>query len=228
MDMKAILKEKKLTALYQPIYMLKNKEIYGYEGLSRVNASGVSNIMDVIEFAEKTNKVQELDLLMMEEVIRSFKGKGILFVNMMVKNLEETQEYLEKMVKVAGEANVFLENIIIELSERKGWDLSSLNLIKEFRKKYKFRLAIDDFGSGFANCRLLLVAHPDIVKIDRAIVMKVHESREKQIIIRGFIRMLKEIGIEVLCEGIEERIELELLEDFGSDYGQGYYLGRPA
>ena len=221
------LNSEKLSVVYQPIYYLEKNEIFGYEGLSRIHASNFSNIMELIKLAEEHHRAHDLDLLMMEKVIKNFKGQGKLFINILAKNAEETKEYLTKMIEVAANVNLSLDRVIIELSERIEWDLESLAVIKESRTIHKFLLAIDDFGAGFANSILLLNAQPDFVKIDRMIIEKIHKNERQQILVNGFMKVLKEFGAEVICEGIEEKEELETLRALGSDYGQGYYLGRP-
>ena len=222
-----ILETKDIYPVYQPIYSLDKEGVFGYEGLSRTNNPEIKNIMMLIELAEKANRVQELDLLMMEKVLLGFKGEGKLFVNMTGLTNEFIKEYFQKLILVAQEKRIPLENIVIELSERTKWSIGSIALIKDYREKYKFLIAIDDFGMGFSDDELVLKVKPDIVKIDKSFVQNIHKNKHKYYLLKAYIIMLKENQIEIACEGIEEKEELEILKILGSDYGQGYYLGRP-
>ena len=225
--MDTILKMKDIYPVYQPIYTLDVEHVYGYEGLSRTNNPNIGNIMMLIQLAEKTNKIHELDLLMMERVLRGFKAEGKLFVNLAGQSVEYIEKYLDQLILIANEVNIPFEDIVIELSERTKWCEECILILKEYRKKYKFLLAIDDFGIGFANSNLIIEVEPDIVKIDRFFIQNIHENQHKYNLVKALIIMLKANNIEIACEGIEEIEELELLKILGSDYGQGYYLGKP-
>lgn len=222
-----VLKEKQIYAVYQPICCLENGKVYGYEGLSRTRNPAFSNILELIAAADKENKIRELDLLMMEQVIRDFNGEEKLFVNAEGKSIEAITEYVEKMVQTAKEVGLPTENIVLELSERKKWEQQCLFKIRELAKRDKFLLAVDDFGVGFSEISLLSELRPDIVKIDRSFIQEIHKDKQKYEYIKTFLEFARENKMRIVCEGIEEKEELEVLKDLGSDYGQGYYLGKP-
>ncbi len=225
--LETILEQKQIYAVYQPILHLESGTIYGYEGLSRTCNPEFSNICELIGAAEKRNKLHELDLLMMEQILRSFHREGILFINIVEKSREDIIEFIEKMVKVAKEVNISMEDIVLELSERTNWSPQSLSIIRDFSKKYTFQLALDDFGVGFSNSSLFLDLQADFVKIDRSFVQRVHKEKTKSTYIKSFIGFAKSNNMKIICEGIEVKEELEVLKDLGTVYGQGYYLGRP-
>jgi len=222
-----ILEEQDIYAVYQPIYTLNTEGVYGYEGLSRTNNPNISNIMELITLAERANKLQELDLLMMEKVLVGFKGEGKLFINMTAQNTGYIKEYIEQMIKTAEKINFPLERIVVELSERTQWTKKSIECLREYKDLYHFSLAVDDFGVGYSTSSLILEVEPNIVKIDKSLVQKIHKNQHKYNLVKSFIIMLKANNLEIACEGIEEKEELEMLKTLGSDYGQGYYLGKP-
>ena len=225
--MDTILVNKDIYPVYQPIYSLKDIKIFGYEGLSRTKNPHISTITTLIELAEKTKKIQELDLLMMENVLKGFKGEGKIFVNITEQSDEYLNQYFNQLINITKEMKIPFENIIVELSERTNWSFESVSILKKYREKYKFLIAIDDFGVGFSNSNLLLMVKPDIVKIDKLFIQEIHKSQEKYNIVKSFITMLKANEIKIICEGIECLEDLELLKILGSDYGQGNYLGEP-
>lgn len=134
---------------------------------------------------------------------------------------------IERLVQTAQEVDLSVERIVIELSERTQWTTESLEVLRTLKEKYKFYLALDDFGAGFSNSALLLEIEPNIVKIDRYFIQKIHENERKYNLVKSFIHLLRVSDTQIACEGIEEEEELELLKSLGSDYGQGYYLGKP-
>lgn len=226
-EVDTVLKKQQIYAVYQPICCLGSGEVYGYEGLSRTSNPIFANIVELIETAQMKNKLNELDLLMMEKAICNFTMESKLFVNVESKSKEATIKYMEKMIQVIKKFGISTKNIILELSERERWSSESLLVMKNFAKHYHFLLAIDDFGVGFSNLSLLLELHPDIVKIDRSLVNGINRDIQKSAYIKNFLVFAKRSNLKVLYEGIEEDTEYRVLRNLGGDYGQGYYFGKP-
>ncbi len=91
-----------------------------------------------------------------------------------------------------------------------------------------FSTAIDDFGAGYAGLALLTQFQPDIVKLDMGLIRGIDTDHVKQIILKHTLRMLRDLGITPLCEGVETVEELEVLRDLGVSLVQGYLLAKPA
>ncbi|WP_370458028.1 EAL domain-containing protein [Thalassobacillus sp. CUG 92003] len=75
---------------------------------------------------------------------------------------------------------------------------------------------------------VLTELQPDYVKIDRSHISNCCYDTSKQAFIQAVMKRAKSLGIYVLAEGIETKDEWDLLQDIGVDFGQGYYLGKPA
>ena len=215
-----------ILATYQPIYRLDSEKIYGYGVLTQASHSNNYNLVELFELSEMIDNLQELELATMEQVIRRFKGTGKLFITMFCKSTEATTRYLEKMINVAADVGLALEDIVIELTERASWKQESIDKIREFKLKYNFLLAISDFGKSFSNNLLLLDIPADIIKINRVFIQSIYKNRQKRATVRAFIEAVKGNNIKIICEGIEEEEELSVLKNLGSDLGQGYYLGK--
>ena len=95
-------------------------------------------------------------------------------------------------------------------------------------KAIGFKTAIDDFGAGYAGLQLLSPFQPDIVKIDMDLVRGIDADPVKRSILRHTLRMLDELRISPLCEGVETLQELTTLQDLGVRLIQGYVLAKPA
>ena len=89
-------------------------------------------------------------------------------------------------------------------------------------------MALDDVGSGYSTLNMLSQLQPDIIKIDRELIDYVDEDIYKQAIVSKLIDLAKQIGIEVVAEGVERQAELDFLLHHKVDYIQGFLLGRPA
>ena len=104
-------------------------------------------------------------------------------------------------------------------------------LTKKFFENYltmDLRIAIDDFGSGFAGLKLLHMSQPDIVKIDRHFVTGSDAEPRKAAFLGKIVGMAHLMGVSVVAEGIETEAELAVCVEAGCDMIQGYLLARPA
>jgi len=89
------------------------------------------------------------------------------------------------------------------------------------------RIAIDDYGTGYASLSYLKNLPADELKIDRAFVQHMTTDRADQAIVRSTVNMAHSLGIRVVAEGVEDQVAWNLLKTFGCDIAQGYYLSRP-
>ena len=121
-----------------------------------------------------------------------------------------------------------LDHIIFEFTESEKLDTAHLLNILTTYKAIGFKTAIDDFGAGHAGLQLLAKFQPDIVKIDMDLVRGIDAEPVKRSILRHTLRLLEELAITPLCEGVETAGELVALQDLGVRLIQGYLLAKPA
>jgi EAL domain-containing protein (putative c-di-GMP-specific phosphodiesterase class I) len=88
-------------------------------------------------------------------------------------------------------------------------------------------LAIDDFGVGQSSLAYLRRLPVREIKLDKAFVLKLAETPDDQAIVRAITDLGHGLGYRVTAEGVENAHCLRLLKEFGCDYAQGYYIGRP-
>ena len=89
------------------------------------------------------------------------------------------------------------------------------------------RLAIDDFGSGYASLSHLKQLPVDVLKIDKSFVQNMGTNDEDDAIVRSTIELAHSLGLGVVAEGVESEEILERLAALGCDLAQGYCLSRP-
>lgn len=103
---------------------------------------------------------------------------------------------------------------------------NQLALIERLRG-YGFAVEIDDFGSGYSSLNMLKDMNVDTLKIDMGFLRKTaHEERSKTIL-QMIISLSKQLGMEVLTEGVETKEQVDFLTEFGCDIFQGYYFAKP-
>jgi EAL domain-containing protein (putative c-di-GMP-specific phosphodiesterase class I) len=89
------------------------------------------------------------------------------------------------------------------------------------------RLAIDDFGTGYASLASLRGLPVDIIKIDPSFVAGLGHDQTLTLLTRTVVQVGRELGIQVVAEGVEDPVQLQLLREMGCGYGQGFLVGRP-
>ena len=89
------------------------------------------------------------------------------------------------------------------------------------------RIAIDDYGTGYASLSYLKRLPADELKIDHAFVQHVTTDQSDQAIVRSTVNMAHSLGMSVVAEGVEDQATWDLLETLRCDIAQGYYLSRP-
>jgi EAL domain-containing protein (putative c-di-GMP-specific phosphodiesterase class I) len=90
------------------------------------------------------------------------------------------------------------------------------------------RIGIDDFGAGHSSLRHVLQLAPDVVKLDISIIQAVHVDPSRQALVEAMLAFCARVGATIIAEGVEEAGELVTLLDIGVEYGQGWFLARPA
>jgi EAL domain-containing protein (putative c-di-GMP-specific phosphodiesterase class I) len=89
------------------------------------------------------------------------------------------------------------------------------------------RLAVDDFGTGYSSLAYLRTLPVDEVKIDRSFVMQLSDDRENDTIVQSIVGLGKNLGMEVVAEGVEDERTLRRLRAMGCHGAQGYFICRP-
>lgn len=102
----------------------------------------------------------------------------------------------------------------------------AIALLNELRAR-GFSIAVDDFGTGYSSLAQLKSLPVNELKIDKSFVLKLDENKDDQVIVRTTIEMAHRLGLHVVAEGVENNASLALLQQYGCDYMQGFYLCKP-
>jgi hypothetical protein len=89
-----------------------------------------------------------------------------------------------------------------------------------------FLIALDDVGAGHSNLNRIVLAKPDIVKIDRSVIMNIEQDYYKQEVLRSITELGQKIGAITIAEGVEEEQEVITCVECGVDWFQGYYFSK--
>ena len=213
--------------LVQPIVDLATGAVVGGEALSRFAGSPAQGPDRWFADALDVGFGSELELTVVRLALAKLKampGSAYLSINMSPSTASSTA-----FADLLGCSDVAWDRVVIELTEHS--DVSDYALLRialaNLRDK-GVRIAIDDTGAGFASLSHVLKLRPDIVKLDIDLIRGIHSDPARRSLVTGLLSFAKEIGTQLLAEGIETADELSTLREIGVMYGQGYYLGTPA
>ncbi len=217
---------------FQPIVDVQARRILAYEALTR-GPQG-EPIGTVLEKTVHNNRYA-FDQRCREKAIQISSHLGILAtgadlsINFFPNAVYEPAQCLRRTFNAASEAGFPLERIIFEITEVEEVHSQDhlRNIMLEY-KKHGLRVAIDDFGAGHSGLSLLSVFQPDIIKIDRALIHKLHERPASRSIVRSIAQVCEELNVTIVAEGIEQEQEMQVLCDLGIHRMQGYFFARPA
>jgi len=211
---------------FQPI-LTSDGVLYGYEALMRSKAPGLPHPGAVLQAAESLGHMNNLGRrvrTIAAEPVAGDASRGTLFVNLHPSDLED-----EELVSPTSPLARIAKRVVLEITERKGVD--SVNDLRNRVAKVRetgYRVAVDDLGAGYAGLTSFALLEPDIVKIDMSLVRDVDSSPVKQRLILSITRLCREMGIEVVGEGVETVAERDMLIHLGCDLLQGYCFAKPS
>jgi EAL domain-containing protein (putative c-di-GMP-specific phosphodiesterase class I) len=233
--MKDILK-KKIIPYFQPIIAVDTGEIYSYEVLGRyIDDDGSVKSLGPFFSDEKTSNA---DALKVDQIVRKLaleqyakeKIKPYLFINLRLEWITNYADRLDELPTInwAKEFGVNPGNIVIEITEEEFYgDSQVLSRVIAHYKRFGCRIAVDDYGKQASNVDRLALLSPDILKISMEYIQKSEESYHYREYLNGLTSFAKNIGVEVLYEGIETEKQLDICIDSRGRYYQGFLLAKP-
>jgi EAL domain-containing protein (putative c-di-GMP-specific phosphodiesterase class I)/CheY-like chemotaxis protein len=224
----SVLRTRGVTPVYQPVVDVHTLAPVGYEGLSRFpgtghggpdrwfgDAFGVGLGVE-LEWLAASKVLNFLDTLPAEE------PDAFLAVNMSPASV------LHLLTHQLCDPALY-PKLVIELTEHVPVeDYAAVHASLATMRERGSRLAADDLGSGYAGFRHLIRLQPDIIKLDISLVRGIHRNKGQRALASALVAFAADVGARVIAEGVEERGELEALQDIGVPWAQGYFLGRPA
>lgn len=212
---------------FQPIVDTRSQQIYAQEALVR-GAEGASALSVLAQVNQdnyhafdqqcRTRAIQDASTLQLTQR---------LHINFMPGAIYHPERCLRSTLQASQQFNFPLDRLTFEITEAEKVDSRHLSDIVSRYKTFGFKVALDDFGAGYAGLNLLADIQPDILKLDIGLIRDVDSHRPRQIIIKATITMARELGITLIAEGIETAAEAAWLNDAGIHLHQGFYYARP-
>lgn len=220
---------------YQPIMDLKQNTIGHYECLSRIRTSSGEILMpgDFINYAEDLGLVGKIDRMIVKKVVEqqiklSEKGQHIkLAVNLSGHSFNDTTIFHD-IRQLFDDHDINPASIIFEITETAA--VSNFSSAQDLIRRIQdlgCKLALDDFGVGFSSFSYLKHLPVDYVKIDGSFIKQLDQNFEDKVFVKALTEVSQALGKKTVAEFVENEQILHILSEFGIDYVQGYYIGKP-
>lgn len=216
---------------FQPIVNIAGGETFAQEALARgTQGEPAQTVLSRVTSENRYGFDQACRVLAIEQAtgLGIVGTKALLSINFMPNAVYEPRACIRQTIAAADKAGLPPERIIFEFTEQEKLEPRHLRQILSAYREIGFLTAIDDFGSGYSGLGLLAKMQPDIVKIDMELIRDIDTSRVKQVVLGHVVDMLNDLGITIVCEGVETRGELAVIRDLGVELVQGYLIERPA
>ena len=216
-----------LSMAFQPIIDWPNRRLFGYEALMRTTALTMGNPGLLIDAAERLERLDDLGRQIRRAVagaIHAAPHDAVLFVNLHSSDLND-----EELFSTSSPLSEHAHRVVLEITERASLD--QVADVKGGLKKLRqlgYRIAVDDLGAGYSGLASFSQLEPDIVKLDISLIKEIDMSSRQASIVRSMITVCaRDLGTQVVCEGIETEAERDTLEGLGATLFQGYLFARP-
>ncbi len=228
-----IIRQRKLTALFQPLLDLTSGEFLGYEGLIRGPAdSPLHSPANLFSAALHQGLSLELEMLCRQIVLETFARlnlPGSLFLNVSPEALTHPSFKNGQTLEFLNKLGISPERVVIEITENQPThDFAAMRSALLHYRSMGFRIAIDDLGEGFSSLRLWSELRPEFIKIDMHFVQGVDTDPIKRQFLKSIQQIAESCGTDVIAEGVETEAEMKVVKDIGIAIGQGYFIARPS
>ena len=224
-----------LSLFYQPKLDLVSGKVTKVEALIRWNNAilGFVSPDDFISVAEQAGFIGKITDWVINQAIKdavTLKDAGMdvsIAINLSAKDVMDNA-LLPHITSLMSASELDSKALSFEMTES---DLvrepeKAIQQLRAFRER-GFELAIDDFGTGYSSMSYLKSLPVTTLKVDKSFVLKLDSQQGDQKIVRTVIDLAHSFGLNVVAEGIESQATLQLLQNWGCELAQGYYMCKP-
>ncbi|HET6866771.1 MAG TPA: EAL domain-containing protein [Solirubrobacteraceae bacterium] len=234
-ELRRALDQRELVLYYQPKAVLADGEVHAVEALLRWRHPdrGLVPPDEFIPMAQQTGLIKPLTLYVIDEALRQCRAwlqdglRLAIAVNLSARNLVDA-EFPLQVEGLLAQWQVEPALLEFEITESAMLtDPGRTRLILEQLSAMGIRLSVDDFGTGYSSLAYLKRLPVSEIKVDRSFVMNMDEDEDDDTIVRSTIDLGRNLGLDVVAEGVENEKVWDRLRALGCTAAQGYYLSRP-
>jgi diguanylate cyclase (GGDEF)-like protein len=234
-DLRRAIDEHRLSLVYQPKYSLATGAVVGAEALVRwphphLGTLDPGDFLPLVRQNGLMPALTEMVLVRAVEECAGWHAAGIdipVAINLSAPSLDD-DTLPERIMAVLAQNGLAAESLSVEITE----DLLLASVIRtrtvlDRLRENGIRVAIDDFGSGYATMTYLRELPIDELKLDRQFVAPILHDARAAAIVRSVIGLADTFGITTVAEGVGDRATAERLKEYGCAYVQGHYFSPP-
>lgn len=234
-ELDAAITQGELINHYQPKVSLASGELVGVESLVRWvhPVDGMVFPDQFITLAEKSGLIERLTRTVLHNALTQasiWHSTGLplrVAVNLSMDNLK-VLNFLDYVLNLTGLAGVAPQNIVLEITESSLMQDQRVPLeILTRLRLHHFCLSIDDFGTGNSSLSQLRDIPFDELKIDQSFVHGACSNETQRAMFDASLGLAKQLKMESVAEGVEDRADWNFVRERGCDVAQGYFIGKP-
>jgi diguanylate cyclase (GGDEF)-like protein len=235
-DLRTAIERAEFTLHYQPIVDLRSGRLSGFEALVRWfhPRRGLLPPAEFLQLAEETGLIIPLGWWTLHEACRQLQRwlhepgaqELSISVNLSARQIAHPDMLgqLEQALAVSGIAP---DRLCVEITEHALMEGAAVAACLSRVRALGVRIHIDDFGTGYSSLSALHRLPIDVLKIDRSFVQMLDAAGSNGMIAQAIVLLARQLGMEVVAEGIETAEHMRQLQSLTCSYGQGYWFARP-
>ena len=234
-ELRAAIEQGELLNYYQPKVRVSTGEVVGVETLVRWRhpTDGLLAPDCFVGVAEQNGLIDAMTRSVMRAAFaqaRIWQDAGLVLrvaVNLSMDNLSDLG-FLDDVVDLAQRCGVLPQRLVLELTESRlmSDQRAPLEVLTRLRLK-RFRLSIDDFGTGNSSLTQLRDIPFDELKIDQSFVHGAFGNETQRAMFDASLGLARQLRMESVAEGVQDRADWDFLRERGCDLAQGYFIARP-
>lgn len=219
-----------VSYVFQPIVNVKTGKAYAYESLMRSKDPAIKSPTEILALAHAQHKLRHIERMTWFNSLEAYRkyekefGGRQIFINSIANQILSDSD----LVEISEKYSDVLDKIVIEFTEEERLVDDLVATKRASIKKWKGKLAVDDYGAGYSTDSVLLMLEPDFVKVDMYIIRGIDKNKSKQRLLKNLVDFAHERRMKVVAEGVETSEELKSVIEAGVDFVQGFYLQKPA
>jgi diguanylate cyclase (GGDEF)-like protein/PAS domain S-box-containing protein len=236
-DFRKAFEQQEFRVHYQPIVCLKSGRLSGFEALVRWQRPGEMVYPgDFIGLAESADLIVPLENFVLRtscaqvaqwQSAQTQEDQLTLNVNLSAKHYSHPN-LVKELSEVLCSTGLDPKSLCLEITESVLMEntetiAATLSGIQDLN----VQVHMDDFGTGYSSLSYLHRFPIDTLKIDRSFVGNLGMSEETWKIVQAILHLAQNLGMDVIAEGIENLMQMRMLQSLGCQYGQGYYFSKP-
>ena len=236
-DLRRAIDREEFKVVYQPIVSLQTGQIRGFEALVRWHhpERGLISPSDFIPVAEESGYIIQIDRWVLKQAcfqMRRWQDELPVSRTMRISVNLSCKQFMQPTIVAQ----------VLETLEESGLDPSSLKLeitesvmmesgdyamrVLEQLSQAGVELSLDDFGTGYSSLSYIHRFPVTALKIDRSFIKRIDGEHNGEIV-RAVVALARNLGLEVVAEGIETVLQFDQLKALGCEHGQGFYFSEP-